>query len=134
MNRIYTALACISLFIATPTSAENLAGELRDLSALGFQQFQDASRVFVKTTEPVNYQIDDSKPGVVALLLENTQVSKRINQLPLDTTYFESPVRMITVEIIEGASPTTKIVISLREDAAFKEVSKDTMLALDFSR
>ena len=134
MNRLYTSLACLSLFIATPVGAEDLAGELRDLSTLGFQQFQDASRVFVKTTEPVNYQLDDSKPGVVVLLLENTQVSKRINTLPLDTRYFRSPVRLVTVEIIEGASPTTKIVISLREDAAFQEVRKDTMLALDFSR
>ena len=134
MNRLHTALACISVFIATPIGAEDLAGELRDLSSLGFQQFQDASRVFVKTTEPVNYQIDDSKPGVVVLSLENTQVSKRINTLPLDTRYFKSPVRLITVEIIEGASPTTKIVISLREDAAFQEIRKDTMLALDFSR
>ena len=134
MNRLYIALACISLFIATPTAAEDLAGELRDLTGIGFQQFQDASRVFVKTTEPVNYQLNDSKPGVVEILLENTQVSKRINTLPLDTRYFKSPVRMVTVELIEGASPTTKIVISLREDAAFQEIRKDTLLALDFSR
>ncbi|SVE42623.1 uncharacterized protein METZ01_LOCUS495477 [marine metagenome] len=134
MNRFYTALACISLFVATPVNAEDLAGELRDLTWLGFQQFQDASRVFVKTTEPVNYQVDDSKPGVISVLLENTAVSKRINTLPLDTRYFESPVRMVTVEIIEGASPSTRIVISLREDAEFKEIKKDNMLALDFRR
>ena len=134
MNRFYTALACVSLFIATPVTAEDLAGEVRDLTWLGFQQFQDASRVYVKTTEPATYQLDDTKPGIVVITLENTNVSKRINKLPLDTRYFESPVRMVSVEIIEGASPSTRIVISLREDAAYKEVKQDNMLALDFQR
>lgn len=134
MNRIYSLLVCLSFFIATPAAAQELAGEVRDLTWLGFQQFQDASRVYVKTNEPATYQIDDSKPGTVVVTLENTQVSKRINTLPLDTRYFESPVRMVTVEIIEGASPSTRIIISLREDAAYKEVKQDTMLALDFQR
>ena len=104
------------------------------MSWVGFQQFQEASRVFVRTTESVKYRIDASKPGMVELTLDNTDVTKKVNTLPLDTSFFDSPVRMISVEILEGVSPSVRIRIALSEDVGFKEVQSDNVIALDFER
>ena len=111
-----------------------MAGELKDLEWIGFQQFKEASRVFVRTTEPVQYKIDTSRPGLVVLLLENTGISRRNNRRHLDTRFFDSPVGFIKPRIIEGASPTIRIEITMRQQAPYKEVQQDNFLAIDFQR
>lgn len=126
-------MVLVFLFSAT-AHGQDLSQEIRDMNWLGFQQFKEASRVFVRTTEPVKYRIDASKPGLVELTLENTDVSKRVNTLPLDTRYFDTAVRMVAVEILEGASPSVRIRITLSEDVGFKEVQSDNVIALDFDR
>ena len=119
--------------MATTVNAQDLSSEVRDMNWVGFQQFKEASRVFVRTTEAVKYRIDASKPGLVELTLENTDVTKKINTL-LGHPLFDSPVRMISVEILEGVSPSVRIRISLSEDVGFKEVQSDNVIALDFER
>ena len=114
--------------------AQDLSGELMDVNRLGFQQFKEVSRVFVRTTEQVKYRIDTSRDGVVALILENTRVPLRNNRRDLDTRYFESPVRYIRTEVIEGPSPSVQIEIMLREVVPFGTIQNDNFLALDFKR
>jgi len=132
--KILQASIVLVFLIASTATAQDLSAEVRDMNWLGFQQFKEASRVFVRTTEPASYRIDASKPGLVELTLENTDVSKKVNTLPLDTRYFDSPVRMVSVEVLEGASPSVRIRITLAEDVGFKEVQSDNVIALDFER
>ena len=133
MKTLLTTIA-LSFFLAATAQAQDLSSEIRDMNWVAFQQFKEASRVFIRTTESVKYRVDASKPGLVELTLENTDVTKKINTLPLDTSFFDSPVRMISVEILEGASPSVRIRISLSEDVGFKEVQSDNVIALDFER
>ena len=133
MKSLLTTIA-LSLFLTSTASAQDLSAEVRDMNWVGFQQFKEASRVFVRTTESVKYRVDASKPGLVELTLENTDVTKKVNTLPLDTSFFDSPVRMVSVEILEGVSPSVRIRIALSEDVGFKEVQSDNVIALDFER
>ena len=133
MKTLLTTIA-LSFFLTATAHAQDLSSEVRDMNWVGFQQFKEASRVFIRTTESVKYRVDASKPGLVELTLENTDVSKKVNTLPLDTSFFDSPVRLISVEILEGASPSVRIRISLSEDVGFKEVQSDNVIALDFER
>ncbi len=132
--KILQSAILFAFLTASTATAQDLSAEVRDMNWVGFQQFQEASRVFVRTTEPVKYRIDASKPGLVEITLENTDVTKRINTLPLDTRYFDSPVRKVSVEILEGVSPSVRIRITLSEDVGFKEVQSDNVIALDFER
>lgn len=128
-------LAILTVLLGAAAAwGQDLAGEVRALNAIGFQQFQEVSRFFVVTTEPVQYRIDSSRPDVVELVLENTSVPHRNNSLHLDTSFFESPVRFIQPKIIEGPSPSVRILIYLREKVPFKEVQSDNRLWLDFVR
>lgn len=104
------------------------------MSWIGFQQFQESSRVFVRTTEKVNYRVDNSRRDMVILILENTRVELKNNTRFLDTRYFDSPVSFIQPKVIEGTSPSVRIEIRLRERVPFKEVQNDNFLALDFDR
>ena len=131
----------LSLFVVAlstlglkPAQANDLANEKRAMESIGFQQFKEASRVFVRTTEPVKYRIDTSRPLTVVLILENTKIPLKNNKRVLPVKYFDSPVYRITPRVIEGPSPSTHIEIQLRRAAKFNQVQNDTMLALDFAR
>ena len=118
----------------TPANAEDLINEKRDMEWIGFQQFQEVSRVFVRTTERVKYRVDTSRPLTVVLILENTKIPIKNNQRILPVKHFDRPVYKIIPKVIEGPSPSTHIEIQLRRATKFNQVQKDNMLALDFAR
>ncbi len=125
------------LLAAVPRPAfaqEDLEAEMKELSWVGFQQFQEASRVFLRTTEPVKYRISQPRPSLVVVTLENTRIGVANHANFLDTRFFDSPVAFIQPKVIEGPSPSVQIEITLRKKVTFKETQNDTVLAIDFPR
>ena len=126
--------AAAVLLWAPSAAPQDLAEEIKDLNWVGFQQLQEASRVFVRTTEPARYTIDSSRPDMVVVILQNTRVALRNNRRPLDTRYFDSPVTMVVPKVIEGPSASVRIEIHLRKKVAFRQVQNDNVLSLFFDR
>ena len=110
------------------------AGEEREVDWIGFAQFEEISRVFVRTDESVAYRIDISTPKTVVLTLENTRLRTQNDANHLDTRYFVSPVKFIQPVLIEVTSKSVKITIYLRHAVTFSELQRDNFLALDFER
>ena len=129
----YLTVALIVGF-ALSAGAQNLSSEVKNVEWVGFRQYQEVSRVFVRTTEPVKYRIDRSRPNVVELILENTSVSLKNNLRHLDTRHFQSPVILVQPKLVEGPSPSVHIEIHLRNEVPYKEVQTDNTLSLDFQR
>src|SRR5258706_9358972 len=100
--RFALPLAFAVVLVAPGAPAQNLEGELKDVEWIGFQQFQEASRVFVRTTEPVKYRVDASKQNEVVIILENARIPTRNNRRPLDTHYFDGPVTYIQSRVVEA--------------------------------
>jgi hypothetical protein len=134
MRTLIRVAVVAATLAAIPARAQDLSAEVKNMSWIGFQQFKESSRVFVRTTEKVNYRVDNSRRDMVILILENTRVELKNNTRFLDTRYFDSPVSFIQPKVIEGASPSVRIEIRLRERVPFKEVQNDNFLALDFDR
>ncbi|MEL6761427.1 MAG: hypothetical protein AAFP04_13645 [Myxococcota bacterium] len=114
--------------------AQDLNGERRSLTFIGFQQYSDASRVFIRTNEAVKFRVDDSKQDAILVTLENTSpdVVNHLNHL--DTRYFNSPVTFIQPRLIEGASPSIEIEIRLRNRVPYETLQNDNFVAIDFQR
>ena len=127
------ALGCL-MTLSSSALAQELDQEVRELNWIGFQQFKEVSRVFVRTTEPVKYKVENSKGDVIVLVLENTTVPLKNNRRQLDTRYFDSPVSYVQAKAIEGPSPSVRVEIRVRRKVPFKEVQNDNVLALDFRR
>jgi hypothetical protein len=131
----FLRLAAVAIALAgLPAHAQDLSGEVKNMSWIGFQQFQESSRVFVRTTEKASYRVDNSRRDTIVLILENTRVELKNNTRFLDTRYFDGPVAFIQPKVIEGTSPSVRIEIRLRERVPFREVQNDNFLALDFAR
>lgn len=132
------SLCAVLLTLLAPAGSsyaqEDLGAELMELNWVGFQQFHEASRVFVRTTEPVKYHVAQPRPHLVVITLQNTKVAVANHANFLDTRHFDSPVAFIQPKVIEGPSPSVQIEITLRKKVTFKETQNDTVLAIDFPR
>jgi len=80
------------LILAIPAWADDFSNEIKDLKWVGFQQFKEVSRVFVRTNTPAQYHVKKMGADKIRLTIENTRVPLRNNQRILDTQYFDSPV------------------------------------------
>ena len=139
MQRLWSTarlLLVVLVPLATPHSVQggNLDAEVKNLTWVGFQQFQDATRVFVRTTEKAQYKVDSSREKMVVLILENIRIPLYNNQRVLDTHYFDGPVVSVVAKPIEGASPSVNVEIRLRRKVAFSTQQTDGVVALDFRR
>jgi len=115
------AALSVGVYGIVPAHAQNnMESELRDMTWVGFQQFQDASRVFVRTSDPVKYRVETPRDDIVELVLENTRVPVYNNTRYLPTQFFEGPVLGIQPQVIEGPSPSVRIEIRLRKKTPFR--------------
>ncbi|MBJ6765734.1 AMIN domain-containing protein [Myxococcaceae bacterium JPH2] len=103
----------------------------KTMTLVGFQQQQGASRVFVRTNEPVRYTVSEQDKQVV-LELENTRVEFTNNTRPLDTHFFATAVAK--VEADPGANRTVRVTIQLKESARFETRQDGNLITLDFQR
>lgn len=135
-TRAVGVLCAAGLMIGSllPALGQDLTSEIKDLEGIGFQQFQDVSRVFVRTTEPVQYTVEKARDNHLVILLANTRIPQLNNRRFLDTRYFDSPVGYVVPKVIEGPSPSVRIEITLRQQVPYKETQNDTFLAFDFQR
>ena len=126
------------LFLFSPSlGAQEVSpflGEEKEVTWIGFAQFEEVSRVFVRTNESVAYRINIATPRTVVLTLENTRLRTTNDANHLDTRYFVSPVKFIQPALVEGTSKSVKITIYLRHAVTFSELQRDNFLALDFER
>ena len=110
------------------------AGELCQTEWVGFQNFAEASRIVVKTNEPVQYRVNEQGEGVVLIDLFNTRLGNRNHGRLLDTSSFDSPVVSIRAEELEGASRQVRIEVKLRQKATYQAKQDDRSLFIDFTR
>lgn len=104
------------------------------MTFIGFEETDEAVRVFVHTSEPVKYTVDTSHPTRLVLVLDNCRVPIFNNTRPLDTQYFDGPVSWIEAKSVESPSASVHIDIHLRHKAVMRPLQKDTFLALEFQK
>ncbi|ACL66034.1 conserved hypothetical protein [Anaeromyxobacter dehalogenans 2CP-1] len=98
---------------------------------VGFKQLPGASRVYVRTTVPPRFTIQDVGPDVIRVELENTRADRRNDLRFLDTTFFKSAVALVTPSR-HGTSYVLDI--KLRERVPYQQRIEGDALAIDFER
>jgi hypothetical protein len=139
MRRIATfvglsALILVPILAPAPAHGEGLEGELRDITGVGFQQLEEVSRVFVKTSDKIQYRVDSSREKLIVVTFENARVPRHNDTRPLETQYFSSPVTQVVAKVIEGTSPSVNLEIRLRKKVPYKVTQTAGMVAIDFTR
>jgi colicin import membrane protein len=97
---------------------------------VGFTHEPSGSRVFVRTTGPVQYSVAEGKDKTVILELENARIALRNNTRALDTSQFDSAVAM--VEPNQAAAETVRVQIRLKDSVPYRAKQEGNEVILDF--
>ena len=106
-------------------------GPVAHVREVGFRQLPEASRVFVRTSSPAEFSIQDVDDRTVRIQLQNTRAIRHNDLRFLDTSFFPSAVQLITPSR-EGSSYV--LTVRLRERVPYQQVKDGDLVAVDFQR
>jgi len=98
---------------------------------VGFAQGPSASRVFLRTTQPVEFNVTEGEK-VVFVVLENTGIAESNNTRPLDTSFFDTAVTSVVADA--GPSRTVRVAIRLKEQVSYQTRQNGNELSIEFQR
>jgi chemotaxis protein histidine kinase CheA len=116
--------------VSSGGSDVSVSSRRKTMTLVGFQQQSGASRVFIRTNEPVRYTVNEAG-GSVVLELENTRIDLSNNTRPLDTSFFSSPVTRVEADS-EGRG--VRVTINLRQQVPYQARQEGNVISLDFQR
>ncbi|MFE8597192.1 AMIN domain-containing protein [Archangium violaceum] len=99
------------------------------MTLVGFRPAPSGSRVFVRTNEPVSYNVTQGNKEVV-LELENTRISESNNTRSLNTSFFDTAV--VSVDADPGPSRTVRVAIKLKEQVQFETRQNGNEVSIEF--
>lgn len=114
--------------------SEAANGELCQTEWIGFQNLSDASRVLIKTNEPVQYRVNEQGADTVVIDLFNTRLGHPNHGRGLDTSAFDTPIASFKAEELEGASRQVRIEVKMKQKASYTAKQDDRSLFIDFQR
>ena len=117
------------------THAQEAANADQVINFIGFQQLEDASRIYIRTDVTPSYRVERPDEQTIEVVFNAAEVAVKRLLLPIDTRFFETPVLDITPIRIEGASQNAiRVTIRLRSATEYFTAIKDSTLFLTFKR
>ena len=121
-----------------PSQVEDLPGVgvngNRIMSYIGFQNNNFMSRIFARLNDEAKYKIYEEGPSTVVLEIQNATIPIMNNRRFLDTSYFDSPVTMITPTVIDDISPHIRIVVEIRQQMPYSVKVEGRDIVLMFNK
>ncbi|MCX7944260.1 MAG: AMIN domain-containing protein [Deltaproteobacteria bacterium] len=115
-----------------PTARKASSSGKNSLTWIGFQVSASGSRVFVKTIYEAEYSIKEKDDKTLVVEIYNTDIPKKNNRRPLDTSFFNSPVAYISPQVEGGHMKVVKIEIRLKKRVPFITKQESNALYIDF--
>jgi hypothetical protein len=101
------------------------------MTLVGFAQESTSSRVFLRTTQPVQFNVTEGD-RVVFVVLEDTGIAESNNTRPLDTSFFDTAVKSVDADA--GPSRTVRVAIRLKEQVSYQTRQDGNELSIEFQR
>ncbi|OJH40014.1 AMIN domain-containing protein [Cystobacter ferrugineus] len=117
---------------ARQEGAPAVSSRRKTMTLVGFKQEPGASRVFVRTNEPVRYSVTPAGDRLVVLELENTLIAEENNTRAMDTSFFNTAVA--SVDANPGPSRTVRVSIRLKQQVPYETRQEGNELSIEFQR
>ncbi len=102
------------------------------MTFVGFQRAATGARVYVRTNGPIHYTVQQEGDKKVVLELENTRIGTRNSRRPLDTSFFDTAVAMVSPN--PAGNRTVRVEISLKEAVSFQTKQDGNEVSVEFPR
>jgi hypothetical protein len=106
----------------------------RQMTYIGFRNAGAQSRVYARMNDTATYTVRKEGDNLIILEIQNATIPLRNNKNHLDTTFFDSPVKMITPSEVEDASPTIRIAIEMKQAVPFSHKLEGRDIVVTFQR
>lgn len=106
----------------------------RTMTYIGFRNTGAQSRVFARMNDAAEFNVRKEGDNLIVLEIKNATIPLRNNKNHLDSTFFDSPVKMITPSEIEDATPTIRITIEMKSAVPFETKVEGREIAIYFKK
>ncbi len=110
------------------------ASGARTMTYIGFKNSGTQSRVFARMNDAAEFNVRKEGDNLIVLEIKNATIPLRNNKNHLDSTFFDSPVKMITPSEIEDATPTIRITIEMKAAVPFETKVEGREIAIYFKK
>jgi hypothetical protein len=121
-----TATDAVLLAQAAPTT--------KQMTYIGFKNAPAQSRVFVRLNDAAEYAVKKEGDNILVLEIKGATIPLRNNKNHLDTTFFDSPVKMITPSEVEDAVPTIRVTIEMKAAVPYEAKLEGKEIAIYFKK
>lgn len=135
------SISCLALAVglalgwAFDAQAQDSVNAEQVINFIGFQQLEDASRIYIRTDVTPSYRVERPDEQTIEVVFNAADVAVNRLLLPIDTRFFDSPITDITPVRIEGASQNTiRVTVRLRTATEYFTSLKDSTVFLTFKR
>jgi hypothetical protein len=106
----------------------------RKMSYIGFKNTAQSSKIYARLNAEAKFTVRKEGSNLVVLEIQNSKIPLRNNKNHLDTTFFDSPVKMITPSEIDDATPSIRITIEMKEATPFEAKLEGREIVVTFKK
>jgi hypothetical protein len=114
--------------------AQAAPGGTRQMTYIGFKNSPTQSRIFARLNDTAEFAVKKEGDNLIVLEIKNATIPLRNNRNHLDTTFFDSPVKMITPSEVEDATPTIRITIEMKSAVPYETKVEGREIAIYFKK
>lgn len=121
---------------AGASTDDGSAGEYSEkkMTYIGFRDTASQSRVFARLDQDVSYELKKEGDNLMVLEIQESFIPLRNNKNHLDTTFFESPVKMVTPTEVEGFPRKIRIIIEMKENVPYEAKVEGNEIGIYFKK
>jgi hypothetical protein len=106
----------------------------RKMSYIGFKNTAQSSKIYARLNAEAKFTVRKEGSNLVVLEIQNSKIPLRNNKNHLDTTFFDSPVKMITPSEIDDATPSIRITIEMKEATPYEAKLEGREIVVTFKK
>ena len=106
----------------------------RQMTFIGFHDTDNQSRVYARMNDTAKFAVREEGPNMVVLEIQNSSIPLTNNRRFMDSSFFNSPVTMITPSVVDDISPSIRIVVELTGKTPFSYRVEGRDIVLTFEK
>lgn len=104
------------------------------MTYIGFVNRINESEIYARLNERTGFEVRREGENLMVLEIPRASIPLRNNKNHLDTTFFESPVKMITPTVVEDDESMIRIIIEMKEEVPYESNLQGNDVVLRFKR
>jgi colicin import membrane protein len=109
--------------------AVQVSRRIKRLSLVGMRFGSNGPEVFIRTNEPVNYQVEN-QGSALRVTIDNTRIMRKNDTNPLQAQYFDTPVSVVRARQVKH---NVVVEIQFKTQANFNAVQQGSEVQLNFT-